>query len=146
MENGFSTSEGVSFTSEVVSFFSEIVLFISDVVLFTSEVISATSLCGLPASTGRIASLARVYTTLYVVFFTFTAFTEAGIGEGKFGFCLHLQSLCNQWFAWDGEGVKAKNSNYCRDTRVRARRDEGGPKRPSDGIFRWASPSVLDVS
>ena len=139
MENGFSTSEGIAFTSEVVSFSSEIVL-------FTSEGISATSLCGLPASTGRIASLARVYTTLYVVFFAFTAFTEAGIGEGKFGFCLHLQSPCNQWVAWDGEGVKAKNSNYCRDTRVRARRDEGGPKRPSDGIFRWASPSVLDVS
>ena len=140
MENGFSTSEGIAFTSEVVSFFSEIVLFIS-------EGISATSLLWLAGiDRTRIASLARVYTTLYVVFFAFTAFTEAGIGEGKFGFCLHLQSPCNQWFAWDGEGVKAKNSNYCRDTRVRARRDEGGLKRPSDGIFRWASPSVLDVS
>ena len=86
MENGFSTSEGIAFTSEVVSFFSEIVL-------FTSEGISATSLCGLPASTGRIASLARVYTTLYVVFFAFTAFTKRVLVKANLGFAFTSNPL-----------------------------------------------------
>ena len=131
-----STSEGVSSTFEVVLFFSEVVLFFSKGV---SPVMNHGTGRSKTAHfrSFRPASLAHARVHYFIaLFFAFTAFTRFFFSRDHRSFhpCfwyfsqiyLHPQISVDEQLAVQGEGVKAKNTDYCRVyARVRRSRKSG---------------------
>ena len=119
-----SVSKGVSSTFEVVLFFSEVVLFFSKVVSPVMNHGTGRSKTALFRSF-RPASLAHARVHYFIaLFFAFTPSPASYILTIIAPFtpcfwhfsqiCLHPQISVDERLAGRGEGVKAKNTDYCR--------------------------------